>query len=332
MVSIKDIARQAGVSPATVSRAVNGKQCVCAKTKEQILKIVEKTGYVPNKAARAMVLRRSFTVGIVIPWTFNVFQRQLFPVVEEQLNLLGYETLFFFVKPGAAGERECLNRLKSEDLDGIVVFHEIKDPQFYLYLAGAKLPAVSTLDISAAISVVQVDDKRAAYDAVRYLIGLGHRKIGLICTSQFSFGKRRAEGYFLALEKNNIPRDEKRVVFEPYYSPEFGVKGMRELLSRSQDFSAVFAVTDELAIGTVRTLKDAGFRIPEDVSVVGFDDTETAGYMVPRLTTIRQPLREIGKQTALILHNLVEGGTTIKQILSYELIIRESTGEFREKN
>jgi LacI family transcriptional regulator len=332
MVSIKDIARQAGVSASTVSRAVNGKQCVCTKTKEQILKIVEKTGYVPNKAARAMVLRRSFTIGIVIPWTFNVFQRQLFPIVEEQLHLLGYQTLFFFVKPGAAGERECLTRLKSEDLDGIVMFHELQEPQFYSYLAEVKLPAVSTLDNSAAVSVVQVDDKRAAYDAVRYLIGLGHRKIDLLCTSRFSFGSRRAEGYFLALEKNNIPRDEKRIVFEPYYSSEFGVKGIRELLSRNPDFSAVFAVTDELAIGAVRALKDAGFGIPEDVSVVGFDDTEPSGYIVPRLTTIRQPLQEMGKQTALILHNLVEGGAAVRQVLPYELVIRESTGELREKN
>jgi LacI family transcriptional regulator len=100
MNSIKGIARQAGVSPSTVSRAVNGKRGVCTKTREKVLKIVKKTGYVPNKAARAMVLRRSFTVGIVIPWTFNVFQRQLFPVVEEHLNLLGYQTLFFFVKRG----------------------------------------------------------------------------------------------------------------------------------------------------------------------------------------------------------------------------------------
>jgi LacI family transcriptional regulator len=176
MVSIKDVARQAGVSPATVSRAVNGKRSVCKKTREQILKIVESTGYVPNKAARAMVLRRSFSVGIVIPRAFNVFQRQLFPVIEAQLNVLGYQTLFFFVKPGAAGERECLDRLKSEDLDGIVMLHEIKQPEFYRYLAEVKLPAVSTLDDSAAISVVQIDDTHAAYDAVRYLVSV--HKVG----------------------------------------------------------------------------------------------------------------------------------------------------------
>jgi LacI family transcriptional regulator len=118
-------------------------------------------------------------------------------------------------------------------------------------------------------------------------------------------------------------------VFEPCYSSEFGVEGMRELLSRGVDFSAVFAATDDLAIGAVRALKDSGLRVPEDVSVVGFDDTETASYSVPRLTTIRQPLRELGKQTALALHNLIESpaGTTVKRVLPYELVVRESTGK-----
>jgi LacI family transcriptional regulator len=119
------------------------------------------------------------------------------------------------------------------------------------------------------------------------------------------------------------------MVFEPCYSAEAGVRGMRELLSRGRDFSAVFAATDELAIGAVRTLKDEGFRIPEDISVAGFDDMETSSYMVPRLTTIRQPLQEMGKQTVLILHNLIKNaaGATVKCVLPYKLVIRESTGE-----
>jgi LacI family transcriptional regulator len=337
MVGIKDIAKQTGVSPTTVSRIANGKLRINSEKRKRILTMIQETGYVPNKAARAMVLRRSFTVGFVIPHSFNVFQHQLFSLVEEQLMSLGYQSLFFFVKADT-GEKECLNRLKAEDLDGIVMFHEIKDPDFYKYLSQTKIPAVSTLDNSTAISTVKIDDRQAAFEAVSHLIRLGHRKINMISTNRFSFGTHRAEGYFLALKENNIPEDAERVVYEPQYTPESGAQGMKKLLLRNRDFSAVFAATDDLAVGVVRTLKDGGFRIPEDVSVVGFDDTETSSYVVPRLTTIRQPLEKLGKQTALALHGLISGiysaasGTAEKSaesFLPHELIVRESTAPYK---
>ena len=118
MISIKDIARQVGVSPSTVSRVANGKSYVNPKKREQVLRVIEETGYVPSKAARAMVMKRSFTVGIVLPYTFNMFQRQLFAIVERHLESFGYHTLFFFVKFDGASEQECLARLNSEKLDG----------------------------------------------------------------------------------------------------------------------------------------------------------------------------------------------------------------------
>jgi LacI family transcriptional regulator len=113
----------------------------------------------------------------------------------------------------------------------------------------------------------------------------------------------------------------------PYYTSEFGMYGMRECLLRDRDFSALFAATDELAIGAVRVLRDEGLRVPEDISVVGFDDIEITDYLIPRLTTIRQPLDDIGEQTALTLHKLINGsrGTGADMILPYKLIIREST-------
>ena len=112
MVSIKDIAKQVGMSPSTVSRVVNGKKNVKPEKRDQILKLIEETGYVPNKAARSMVLNRTFTVGIVIPDTFNMFQRQLFSIIERHLEAFGYHTLFFFVKFESSSEQDCLNRLK----------------------------------------------------------------------------------------------------------------------------------------------------------------------------------------------------------------------------
>ncbi|MDR0629117.1 MAG: LacI family transcriptional regulator [Treponema sp.] len=327
MVSIKDIAKQVGMSPATVSRVINGKNNVNPDKRDQILKIIEETGYVPNKAARSMVLQRSFTVGIIINDTFNMFQRQLFSVIERQLEFFGYHTLFFFVQFDGASEEACLARLKAEVLDGIIMIHEMKDPQFYAYAFEMKIPLVASTFSTRGVLSIHVNEEQAAFDAVSHLISLGHRKICMISGGGFSFGRQRAEGFFQAHEVAGLERNENRLIQVPYYTVEFGMYGMREFLLRDRDFSALFAATDELAIGAVRVLKDEGLRVPEDISVVGFDDIEIADYLIPRLTTIRQPLDEIGGQTALTLHKLINGsrGTGTDMILPYKLIIREST-------
>ncbi|GHV31941.1 LacI family transcriptional regulator [Spirochaetia bacterium] len=327
MVSIKDIAKQVGVSVSTVSRVANGKKYVNPKKREQILALIEETGYVPNQAARNMVLRRSFTVGIVIPYTFNMFQRQLFSIIERHLESFGYHTLFFFVKFDGASEKECLARLKSEKLDGVILLQEIRDQSFYEALSRLQLPVVASTFSFSGIPSIHIDEEQAAIDAVNHLTGLGHRKINMICGSDFTFGRQRMEGYYKALDAAGIERDTSRVLFARYYTAESGMYSMRELLLRNRDFSAIYAATDDLALGVIRILKDEGLRVPGDVSVVGFDDIEIADYMIPRLTTIRQPLEEMGSQTTQTLHRAITGNPlyTAEQILPYKLIIREST-------
>jgi LacI family transcriptional regulator len=287
---------------------------------------VEEIGYIPNKAARNMASQRSFTAGIVIPDAFNMFQRQIFSVIERHLNSFGYHTTFFFVKFDSSSEKECLNRLRSEQIDGIIMLHELKYPAFYDYAAKISLPVVSTLCNSDKIPTIKINDRLAAAEAVEHLIGLGHRKINLI-GGGFSFGAQRIEGYYDALAAAGIERDESRVICVKQYNSEFGIYGMKELLLRSRDFTAVFAITDELAIGAIRVLKDERLRVPEDISVVGFDNIENANYFIPRLTTIHQPINEIGEQAALSLHRRISGGinTDPEIIIPHKLIIREST-------
>jgi LacI family transcriptional regulator len=327
MISIKDIAKQVGVSVSTVSRVANGKKYVNPKKREQILALIEETGYVPNKAARDMVLQRSFTVGIVIPQTFNMFQRQLFSIIERHLESFGYHTLFFFVKFDGSSEEESLARLKSEKLDGVILLQEIRNEVFYETLRRLQLPVVAATFSFDGIPSIHIDEEHAAIDAVNHLISLGHRKINMICGSDFTFGKQRLEGYYKALEAAGIERDANRVLFARYYTAESGMYSMKELLLRNRDFTAIYAASDDLAIGVMRILKDQGLRVPEDVSVVGFDDIEVSDYLIPRLTTIRQPLVEMGEQTALTLHRAITGHPVSKHesVLPYKLIIREST-------
>jgi LacI family transcriptional regulator len=330
MVSIKDIARQAGMSASTVSRVTNGKKHVSSDKRQRILQIIEETGYVPNKAARAMVLKKNSSVGLVMPDTFNIFQRQLFSSIERSLESFGYYTMFFFSKFEDVSEEKCLNKLKAENLGGVIMLHEMKNAAFYEYVNKAGIPAVTATFSAPGIPAIHVNEEQAATDAVNHLISLGHRNIVMISGDGFTFGRQRAEGFFQALTAADIAFEAGRVVCVRAYTAEFGMYGMRELLLKrggGQDFTALFAATDELAIGAIRVLQDAGMRVPEDVSVVGFDDVDISNYMIPRLTTIRQPIKEIGEQTALALHRIITGGGVIpeNQILPYRLIIREST-------
>jgi LacI family transcriptional regulator len=311
-----------------VSRVINGKGYVSAEKRERILKLVEKTGYVPNRAARNMGMRRSFAVGIMIPDMFNNFQRQLFSIIERQLESLGYHTIFFFVKPDAASERDCLTHLKSEKLDGVILLHEIKDQDFYQYLKRANIPVVSTICSGSRINTITIDDKNAAREAVLHLAGLGHRKIAMISGSGFfSFDGRRIEGYRQALKEKNIPLDKRLLIPSSRFTFESGMYSMRELLLRSRAFTAVFASSDELALGALRTMQDEGIKVPEDISIVGFDNIELSNYLFPRLTTINQPLRDLGQKSTDLLHRLIlgKGASEAELLLPHNLIIREST-------
>jgi LacI family transcriptional regulator len=322
------------MSASTVSRVANGKKYVNSDKRQRILRLIQETGYVPNKAARSMVLKKTSSVGLVIPDTFNIFQRELFSIIERSLEAFGYYTMFFFSKFEDTSENNCLNKLKAENLDGIVVLHEMKNAAFYEYLYKACIPAVTATFRYPGIPAVHVNEEQASTDAVSHLLSLGHRDLVMISGDGFTFGRQRAEGFFQALTAADIDFDVKRVVFVRNYTAEFGVYGMRELLLRrgvGQNFTALFAATDELAIGAIRVLKDAGMRVPEDISVVGFDDVDISDYIIPRLTTVRQPIKEIGEQTALALHRRISEGSVVPedQVLPHRLIIRESTQAIR---
>jgi len=326
--SIKDIARLAGVSPSTVSRVLNDREYVRDEIRKRVLEVVKENGYVPNNVARSMVLRRTFTIGVIIPDTFNMFQRQLFSTIEHRLEQFGYRTMFFFVKWNSESESDCLRRLKSESLDGVIMLHEVQYQAMYKYLNEFSNPVVlctfgcEHYDFPA----VYVDETGAARDAVEYLIQHGHEHIGLIAGAHFSFSSLRSKSYVDALKAHGIePRSEWQVIV-PSYTPEDGRLGMKTLLGRDSSLSAVFAITDELAIGALRALHEAKIRVPDDISVIGFDDIDISGYVEPALTTIHQPIVEMGERTAELVCTLIaEGkGEHLKVVLPHRLVERES--------
>lgn len=327
MISIRDIAKRVGMSSSTVSRVVNGKSNVNDETREKILKVIEESGYVPNRAAQNMVMKRSFTIGIVIPAMFNMFQRQLFSVMERGLELFGYRTFFFFVEPNEASEEACIRGMQAENLDGAIILQDIQDARFCEYLRRSRLPVVFSTIECEDFPTVHIDDERAAIDAVAHLVELGHRDIVMISSGGFTFGNMRMKGFLQALRSTGLPAEEDRVLYTESYTAEAGMQGMKELLRRRNGFSAVYAATDELAIGAMRALADAGIRVPEDVSVIGLDDIEISSYMIPRLTTIQQPLDELGERTVSMLQQYIDEDYSDEKriILPHRLVVRDST-------
>jgi len=333
MTSIKDIARLAGVSPSTVSRVINSRDYVRDEIRDKVMSIVREKGYVQNHVARSMVLRRTFTVGIVIPDTFNMFQRQLFATIEHHLEQQGYRTMFIFVTWSAESEAVCLRKLKGESLDGVIMMHEVQNPSIYRYLHEYSGPVVLCTFGPGDFSfpAVHVDESAAAEAAVAHLAEKGHRRIGLIAGAHFRFSIQRAEGYRRVFGRYGIEAKDEWRVTVPAYSLEEGRLGMERLLLQDASITAVFAMTDELAIGAMRALREAGLRVPEDVSVVGFDDIDISAYTTPALTTIRQPIPELGEKTATLICDLIAEGKSDRApiVLPHRLIERESVASPR---
>jgi LacI family transcriptional regulator len=275
-----------------------------------------------------MVLRRSFTIGVVIPYLFNMFQRQLFASMEFFLEQHGYKTQFFFLRWSDASEQAFLRRLKSETLDGIILIHELDNPSIYRYIQERGLPvALCTFEKQEfGFPAVHIEEEASAELAVEYLIRRGHRNIGLITGEHFSFGRQREDGYKRALAAHGLPCTPERMVRVPAYNPEAGRTGMLTLLQRGKPLTAVFAVTDELAIGAIKALSESGLKVPEDISVIGLDDIDISAFTTPGLTTVRQPIFEMGKKSADLLcewiaHGCMQGRA---ELFTATIVERES--------
>ena len=330
MVSIIDIARLAGTSKSTVSRVLTGSARVAPELRDRILTIIDSLGFVPNRAARSMAQQRTFTIGIVIPEAFNMFQRQLFAHIEHHLEHLGYRTDFFFEAWGATGEPSFLPRLKAERLDGVICIHEVTHPAFYRYLQGRRLPTVlCTFRLpDVGLASVSVDDVRGAALAARHLVALGHQRAALLGGPGFGFDRLRHQGFEEALASQGVTLDAADVVRMKSYSMEAGRLGMEALLNSGRDHSAVFAVTDELAIGAVRCAFEHGLRVPADVSIIGFDDIDVVTFLGPALSTVSQSIGELGLRTTSVLQDLLESKEPQERevTIAPELVVRESTG------
>jgi DNA-binding LacI/PurR family transcriptional regulator len=326
--TIKDVAELAGVHPSTVSRVINNDSRISEKTKEKVILIINKLGYTPNAIARGLKTKRTYTLGMLIPDITNPFFAEIARGVEDAASKNNFNVILCNTDDKLKKERTYLQILRGKRVDGFILgTAHIKDKSI-LELEKNKFPyiLVSRNIEGLEKNCIIVDDIEGGKIATEYLIKLGHRRIAHITGPlQTRSALNRLKGYKLALKKYEIEyRDE--LVGEGDFKIKGGYQIMKRFLKLSEPPAAIFAANDLLALGAMQAIQKKNFHIPEDFCVVGFNDIELASFVYPALTTIRQPMLEMGAIAVKMLLRIIEEGefNQRKIVLKPKLIIRES--------
>lgn len=328
MANIKEVAKKAGVSVATVSRVLNNSDLVSEETKERVLKAIKELNYHPNLLSRNLRHLKTKMILALLPNVSNPFYARVVKGIEDVAHKHGYNVMLCNTDSNPEKERAYLELLKNKLADGVILMASTMKKE-ELTLLAKNYPVVQCCEYieDAGASYVSIDNFSAAYKAVRHLINLGHSKIALLsCKNEFISTKLREEGYKKALEEAGIKFDEKLVKYGDY-SFKSGIRAAKELLSMQEKPTAIFAISDIMAIGVIKALKEAKLKVPENVAVVGFDDINFASMYDPAVTTISQPKYDLGCVAMEMLLNFIEGKQKNPQgvFLEHELVIREST-------
>lgn len=325
-VTIRDIARLIGVSPSTVSRALSGKGRISEATRERIRKLTEELGYRPNALARALAMRSTFAVGVLIherhlPLDERSFYGAILEAIESEVAQHGYHVVFATLRDHAIPR--CIQEGR---VDGVVFLGTDIRPDFVKEIK-AKVPVVLVdYHLPGVVSVVG-DNVGGGKIATQHLLEHGHTRIAFVAETLAdpSF-RERFEGYRLALKERGLCV-RKSWVIEGGRRPDSDVIAMAKFLGLSKLPTAIFAANDFMAVGAIRALLQAGLKVPEDVAVVGFDDGALATVVQPPLTTVRVPRVEMGKVAAQNLLTLLRGAQAPRlSVLSTSLTIRASCG------
>lgn len=324
---IREIARKAGVSISTVSRILNDSKPVSPELRERVERIVQEEGFVPNDAARTMVIKKTRTAGLVIPKVSYQYHQEIARHVENTLEAAGYRLIVVSVQDEPETEISYVRLLKQKKVDGIILMHESTDPTVEEFLRNDTTPLVfaSVHDHETPHPVVGIDDRAATYDGTTYLVGLGHRKIGYISGPGPMISTQRLTGYQDALRDGDIPFVESRTQ-DGSFTLSGGKAAARALLNRSPEITALFVVSDEMAIGAIRAAHELGRSVPDDLNILGLDGINLGEYAVPSLTTVAQPIERLGVCAAQMLLQRMEDprSPVASETLPHRIIERES--------
>jgi len=325
--TIYDVARLAGVSTATVSRALNGTGQLAPATRAAIDAAVEQLDYRPNTIARSLVMKSTQTIALLLPDITNPFYAELVSGIQERALKEGHTMLLCTTEGDPEREEDYLSLLRAKQIDGALVDGLVLPPDRIARFVRDGFPIVCLdRDVdSAAVPLVQVDNRLGALLATEHLIELGHTRIAHVAgPPELGISGERAAGYRDAHERHRIPVDS-GLIAVGLFTAEGGYAAVQELLGR--EFSAVFAANDLSAMGVMSALTERGWRVPYEVSVVGFDDLRLAAFTSPPLTTIHQPAREIAERATQLLLDVTNGKRVQKRrhLLEPRLVVRGST-------
>lgn len=333
-ITIKEIAKLSGVGITTVSRVINNSGPVSPKTREKVMSIVKEYNYTPNNSARNLKASHSKCVALLVKSIDNPFFQKMIHVIEQKVALRGYQLIIQNVNHMQDELNIAIQETKDRNLQGIIImggsfyypadkFKHLKVPCVFLTVSpGNEIPASN-------FASVRIDDEAEAFRAASYLISLGHSKIGFIYNAPpdiITPNSLRLNGYLRALKEFNIPHDSSLIATDnsSLSGYDFGFNMMKQLLLKNPDVTAVFAFSDPIAIGAAKAILSSGLRIPEDISLIGFDGIEQAEFYHPSLDTVAQPAEQMALSSVQLLFDMIYGAETKHLVYESSLIRRGS--------
>jgi LacI family transcriptional regulator len=326
--TIVDVARESGVSYSTVSRVLNGYEFVKPATREKVLDAAERLGYVPNQQARRLAGGRSNIIGVLVPGLDNSYIGEVIRGIDEELAKSDYDLMIYTTHRQRGKETKYVSSIVNGLTDGLLLIVPLVPTTYLdaLHERGYPYVLIDQADTTGLSAIVNATNWQGAYEATQYLINLGHRRIGFITGLMgLSSAVERLEGYRAALSDHDIPVRSELIVEGDFWS-DGGYAAAEQLLSLSEVPTAIFASNDLSAFGAMEAIRERGFRIPEDISLVGFDDIPQASIVYPKLTTVRQPLDQMGRVAAkMLLEHIENPERSLRRVtLSTHLIIRDT--------
>ncbi len=324
--TLGQVAEQAGVSPSTVSRILNGTAKVSAEKRQQVEAVIAELGFRPDPSARSLAGGRTMSIGVLTQYIDSPFYGEALRGIEDVLLPAGYVPLFVSGRWNEEEERARLELLQDRKVDGIIVLTgkltnetlEEMSRQLPIVVTGRRLEGANLYGLD-------FDNVEGASLAVRHLHGLGHESVAFISGPlDHPDAEQRLSGYRAEVLRRGMRHDDLLVVYGDFQESG-GFRAMNQLLASRVSFSAVIAANDQMAYGARLALHRAGLRVPDDISLVGFDDLPHSGFTLPPLTTVRQSVHEIGAIAARSMLDLLAQKTPPAQMISAEIVAREST-------
>lgn len=331
MATIVDVAREAGVSTATVSRMLNNSPRVLPETRERILEAIQKLGYVPNRLAQQFRTQETGNILVLVPELGNTFYYEIIAGIESVAEQNHYHVLIAEIHDDERTENYFFDCLAQKQVEGIITFSAKLAPE-RLEALSSQFPIVVACRYYDGMSLpnVTIDNEKAARDMTNYLLNLGHKRICCLAgNTKILLYQDRLNGYLEAMRQRGIEMDP-ALIMESDPDIQGGYHAMEQLMNNGAKFTAAVCCGDTLAIGAIKALRDLNLDVPKDIAVTGFDDIELSSLYSPSISTVRQPKQQIGIRSMEKLLDLISGKTLAKrqEVLNYEIVIRESTGDY----